>query len=68
MSLDYAASRGITVCFLKDLYRSLEEDNTGIKKDIEIKNAFPAQVEDYAYNAKLIETIKNLLTYFGEEL
>lgn len=67
MSLDYAASRGITVCFLKDLYRSLEEDNEGIKKDIKIKDAFPAQLEDYAYNTKTLETIKQLLNYFGEE-
>jgi len=68
LSLNYDASRGITICFLKDLYNDLSEDNAGIKKDIEIKDAFPAQVDDYVYNARLMETVKHLLSYMGEDV
>ena len=68
MTLDYDTSQAITVCFLKDLYTSLASDNEGIRKDIEVKDAFPAQLEDYAYNSQLMTTVKQLLNYFGEEV
>ena len=68
LALDYGASQGITTCFLKDTYNGIKESNADIIKDIEAKDAFPAQLEDYAYNNKMLNCIEEILTYFGEQV
>lgn len=65
--LDYETADRITVDNLKQTFEQLKEDNDRIS-DNNALNYNKNQAEDYMYNIRLIESIKVVLSYFGEEV
>lgn len=65
LQIDYETADRITILNLKDCYRTLRSENSAIDK----LDLIPEhKAEDLCYNTRMMQHIKEVLSYFGESV
>lgn len=63
--MDYDVTRDIAMWFLRELKRNVESYIDEIAKDVEHKNAYPAQLEDYYMYKEVLYGVETVLKFHG---
>lgn len=65
--MDYTVTRDIAMWFLRQLEQDLQTYIEDIASDVEHKNAYPAQLEDYYMYKEVLDAVETVLKFHGVE-